>query len=111
MSVSTTQGAPVCVPNVCKCQHGSAAGSANTTATAFWNVLSGPCKISGDGNCVMDSGGVNGTYKDNERCVFQVTRTGSITATQFQTESILYDYFTIGTTKYGGNVGPLNITV
>lgn len=70
--------------------------------------------VSGSSYCSIDSNGCAtdgyGNHGDNEACTIRVGVAGTLTATQFETESG-YDYVTIGETQYQGRTGPSSVAV
>ena len=63
------------------------------------------CSVSG--NCATDGAGSHG---NNEACTIRVTVAGTLTATEFNTESG-YDYVVIGSRRYQGTAGPNGVGV
>jgi len=64
------------------------------------------CQVDAN-NCVSDG---TGNHGDNEACTINVLGAGTLTATDFDTETG-YDYVTIGGTRYSGGTGPSNVAV
>ena len=71
-------------------------------------MVSGPqyCQIDANG-CATDGAGVHG---NNEACTIRVAAAGTLTASEFDTESG-YDWVTIGTARYQGRTGPSGVAV
>ena len=64
------------------------------------------CQIDANG-CATDGAGAHGNY---EACTIRVGAAGTLTATQFDTETG-YDYITIGGIRYEGSTGPTGVAV
>ena len=64
------------------------------------------CQIDANG-CATDGVGAHG---NNEACTIRVGAAGTLTATQFDTETG-YDYVTIGGIRYEGSTGPTGVAV
>jgi len=69
---------------------------------------------SGDNFCQIDANGCAtdgvGKHGNGEDCTIRVTEAGTLTATQFDTESCC-DHVTIGGTPYRGSTGPNGVAV
>ena len=63
------------------------------------------CQI--DANCATDGAGAHG---NNEACTIRVGAAGTLTATEFHTESCC-DYVNISDILYRGNTGPNGVAV
>ena len=75
-------------------------------ASAFFEVLSGPCTVEQGGRCVSRTG-----YDNDEHCVIAATAAMTIAnCPVFSTESD-FDYLTIGGQQFSGNDCPTNVEV
>ena len=72
-----------------------------------WQIVSGAsyCQLTQNGACVHDGAGNHG---NNERCTVTALVPLFASATLFNTETF-FDYITIGSTRYSGTTGPMNV--
>ena len=79
-----------------------------STTTPLWSIISGAsyCELSNGGTCVTDG---PGNYGNSEDCTVQAEVAMTVSITHLDTESLVYDYLTIGNFKYGGK-SPISST-
>ena len=81
-----------------------------SSVTATLQSNSASCQIA-NGNCVTDGPGY---YRRNERCTITALAAGTLSYSDFAVESsgnCRYDWFQIGSQKYCGTTGPVNVAV
>ena len=83
-------------------------------ASVVLQVQTGPGIADWSGRCYVDSSGCvtdgGGNYGNDEQCTIRVLLSGTLTATQFDTENG-FDWVTIGGTRYMGTAGPVGVGV
>ena len=82
-------------------------GCTSAPPPVAWRVTSGAsyCQLTQNGACVHDGAGNHG---NNERCTVTALVPLFASATLFNTETF-FDYITIGSTRYSGTTGPMNV--